>query len=61
MMARLRVISEDFTAPKDADQKWIDLYAKLKHLNDDMQTHLHLEDDILFRRAVALENQLGVS
>lgn len=61
MMARLRVISEDFTTPEDADQKWIDLYAKLKHLNVDMQTHLHLEDDILFRRAVALENQLGVS
>ena len=57
MLARLREISNDFTAPDEASDKWVQLYAKLKELDDDTQMHLHLEDDILYKRALALEQE----
>lgn len=60
MLARLRELSNNFEAPANADDDWRALYDKLRHLESDMHTHLHLEDDILFRRAVALESQLGM-
>ena len=59
ILAELSVLTNNYTAPDDASDKWRQLYAKLKELDNDMHTHIHLEDDILFKKALELEAALS--
>lgn len=55
---RFRLISElsnDYTPPADACATYKVTFALLKEFEDDLHTHIHLENNILFPKAIALE------
>ena len=52
----LRASSHGYTAPPDACVSYQTLYNTLAELEADLHQHIHLENNILFPRAIALEN-----
>jgi regulator of cell morphogenesis and NO signaling len=54
-MAEVRRLSNDFTAPGDACTTYRVLYQELAQFEADLHRHVHLENNILFPRAVAQE------
>jgi len=59
--AILRAINEatnNYTPPADACKSFSLLYHKLKNLEEDLHQHIHLENNILFPKAAALEQDL---
>lgn len=58
MMEDIRSLSYNYTPPSDACATYKLSYLKLKEFEDDLHKHVHLENNILFPKAVKLENQL---
>jgi regulator of cell morphogenesis and NO signaling len=58
IMARLRVLTEDFTPPTDACNTHRATYAKLEEFESDLHRHIHLENNLLFPMAIRLEESL---
>ncbi|HTS26010.1 MAG TPA: iron-sulfur cluster repair di-iron protein [Bryobacteraceae bacterium] len=54
-LARLRDLTAGFTAPPDACHTFRAFYRGLAELESDLHRHIHLENNILFPRALALE------
>jgi regulator of cell morphogenesis and NO signaling len=54
-LARLRELTGGYTPPADACNTFRAFYAELAELERDLHQHIHLENNILFPRAVALE------
>jgi len=54
-LARLRVLTGDYQPPADACNTYRALFSGLEGLEGDMHRHVHLENHILFPKAVALE------
>jgi len=54
-LRKLRSVTNDYAAPADACISYTTLYDALKGLEADLHQHIHLENNILFPRAVALE------
>ena len=52
----LRASSNGYTAPPDACVSYQTLYKTLAEFEADVHQHIHLENNILFPRAIALEN-----
>jgi regulator of cell morphogenesis and NO signaling len=44
-------LTHNITAPKDACNTWRALYIGLKTFKEDLMTHIHLENNLLFERA----------
>ena len=44
-------LTHDITAPVDACNTWLALYAGLTELREDLMQHIHLENNVLFLRA----------
>jgi regulator of cell morphogenesis and NO signaling len=55
-LRRIRELTGDFQAPAGASAAYGSMLDGLKALESDLHVHIHLEDDILFPRAIALEN-----
>ncbi len=55
----LRATSNGYAAPPDACVSFQTLYKTLAELEADLHQHIHLENNILFPRAVALELESG--
>lgn len=55
LMAEIRVLSQDYTPPAAACPTFCAFYAGLLEFEQDLHRHIHLENNILFPRAVALE------
>ncbi len=51
-LARLREITADLTAPPEACPTWRALYLRLGRLADELMEHIHLENNVLFPRAL---------
>ena len=51
----IRSASRDFTAPADACVSYETLYKALAAFEADLHQHIHLENNILFPRAIAME------
>jgi regulator of cell morphogenesis and NO signaling len=51
----LREISRNYTAPDDACISYQTLYKALAELEADLHQHIHLENNILFPKAIAME------
>jgi regulator of cell morphogenesis and NO signaling len=51
----LRSITSDYAVPEDACISYRSLYEALQGFEADLQQHIHLENNILFPRAVAME------
>ena len=55
LFAELRKITHDFALPAWACATHAALFAGLREIEADLQTHAHLEDDVLFPRAIEME------
>ncbi len=55
---RIAELSSDYTAPKDGCQTYKVAFANLRDFEIDLHKHVHLENNILFPRAIALYQQL---
>jgi len=58
LLNNIRVLSGWFTAAAGASQEHRVWYGLLKQLDADFHLHIHLENNILFPRAIALESEL---
>ncbi|HKE28446.1 MAG TPA: iron-sulfur cluster repair di-iron protein [Bryobacteraceae bacterium] len=54
-LAKMRALTSDFTPPEDACNTFRGLYFEMAALEADLHQHIHLENNILFPRAVELE------
>ncbi len=52
-LLRLRALTNNLTPPDIACTTWRALYAGLEQLEQDLMNHIHLENNILFPRALA--------
>lgn len=55
---RIADLSNNFTPPADACNTYRVTYALLKEFQDDLHQHIHLENNILFPRALSIEKTL---
>jgi len=56
-LRRIRELTGGYTAPTDACVSYQTLYQALLEFEADLHQHIHLENNILFPRAVALESR----
>lgn len=56
LIAEIRSLSHNFTTPEDACPTFRAFYDGLREFEQDLHRHIHLENNVLFPRAVALEN-----
>ncbi len=59
LIEEIRQISNDYTTPVNACNSFKFLHHKLKEFQDDLNMHIHLENNILSPGAVALEASLN--
>ncbi len=57
----IKQISNNYTPPPNACTSYTVLYAKLEEFANDLQEHIHLENNILFPKAVKLEKELRLN
>jgi regulator of cell morphogenesis and NO signaling len=55
LMAEIRRLSGTFTTPEDACPTFHAFYDGLREFEQDLHQHIHLENNILFPRAIELE------
>jgi regulator of cell morphogenesis and NO signaling len=55
LLAEIRRLSHSFTTPADACPTYHAFYDGLKDFEQDLHQHIHLENNILFPRAIDLE------
>jgi regulator of cell morphogenesis and NO signaling len=55
LLAEIRSLSHNFTTPDDACPTFHAFYDGLKEFEQDLHQHIHLENNILFPRAIELE------
>jgi regulator of cell morphogenesis and NO signaling len=55
MLRAIRSLTKDFTLPDDACISYQTLYHALEEFEADLHQHIHLENNILFPRAVEME------
>lgn len=58
ILAEIKTIAGNYTPPADACNSYQFLYKKLKDLDEDLHQHIHLENNILFPKALAIEREL---
>jgi regulator of cell morphogenesis and NO signaling len=59
LMARLRRLSNDYTLPADACPTYHAFFDGLRDFEHDLHQHIHLENNILFPRAIAMESAIA--
>lgn len=57
-LEEIRQLSNNYTLPKDACASYSLLYRMLVQFEEDLHLHIHLENNILFPKAVQIENEL---
>jgi regulator of cell morphogenesis and NO signaling len=55
IMVDIRALSKDYTPPVGACPTFLNFYNSLKEFEQDLHQHVHLENNILFPKAIALE------
>ncbi len=58
ILETIRQLSGNFAVPEDACFSYRTLYSALEELEADLHQHIHLENNILFPRAVEMENSV---
>ena len=56
-LARIAQLSSQYTAPQDGCTTYRVAFAMLKEFEEDLHLHIHLENNIMFPQAIALEKQ----
>lgn len=59
LLARLRAVSDDYTAPESACFSYRELYRRMAELELRTHEHIHVENNVYFPGAVALEDRAG--
>lgn len=54
-LARLRHVTHDYAVPADACPTFSAMYEELQRMEADLHQHIHLENNILFPRAIGLD------
>jgi len=57
-MTYFRKLTNDYTLPEDACNSYTYLFEKMKEFEDDLHQHIHLENNILFPKALELDKKL---
>ncbi len=57
-METIQMLSGDYNPPADACTSYRVLFAKLSEFEQDLHLHVHLENNILFPKAVLLEKEI---
>ncbi len=57
-MEKVNELSNGYAPPVDACASYRVLFAKLKEFEEDLHQHIHLENNILFPKAIELEKEL---
>lgn len=60
VVRKIREKSADYAPPADACASYQALYRELQEFETDLHQHVHLENNILFPRAVELETKIGL-
>ena len=58
LLEKTRELSHNYRLPEDACASYSLLYRMLDEFEDDLHIHIHLENNILFPKAIALEQKL---
>lgn len=58
-LSKLNALTNRYTPPADACATYRVLFGELKEFADDLHTHVHLENNILFPKAKKLEEKLN--
>jgi len=58
-MSEIRAILATLDAPSPADPTWQRCMSELGRFEQDLERHVHLENFVLFPRALELERLLG--
>ena len=61
LMAKLEEMSKGFVPPQDACTTFQVYFQNLEAFRDDLHKHVHLENNILFPKALSLEKELHTS
>ena len=59
-LARIRELTGDYALPEGACSTFAAYYEGLQELEADLHEHIHLENNILFPRAIAMETAMAV-
>jgi len=57
-MSTIRTLTDQYALPEDACTSYTILYKKLQEFENDLFNHVHLENNILFPKAIQLEKEL---
>ena len=60
LLAQMRKITSEYKLPDDACESFKALYDGLKELERDLHEHIHLENNILFPKAIKLESEIDL-
>ena len=60
-LRQMREVSRNYATPDDACISYKTLYGALQEFEADLHQHIHLENNILFPRAIAMEEKAGHS
>jgi len=58
LLLRMRDVSNEYQTPEGACPSFTALFARLADLERDLHQHIHLENNMLFPRAIALEERV---
>lgn len=58
LLSELKSAADNYNPPAGACTSFNLLYHKLKCLEEDLHQHIHLENNILFPKAIALKKEL---
>jgi regulator of cell morphogenesis and NO signaling len=61
LLVLLRAVTFEYKLPDDACLSFRALYERLAELEEDLHRHIHLENNLLFPRAAALEETAGTT
>lgn len=59
-MKKIRELSNNYALPEDACTTYSLLYRMLDEFEEDLHVHVHLENNILFPKAIAIEKKISV-
>ncbi|WP_311196080.1 hemerythrin domain-containing protein [Antarcticibacterium sp. 1MA-6-2] len=60
MFKKISTLSNNFTPPPGACNTYRAFYAKLEEFEQDLHQHVHLENNILFPKAIALGKEFSL-
>jgi regulator of cell morphogenesis and NO signaling len=60
LFAKISELTNEYNPPMDACETYRVTFAMLKEFEQDLHKHIHLENNILFQKAIELENRFKV-